>query len=70
MSILFVTHDVEEAVVLANRIVLFSPRPGRVHQVIDVPLDHYRLDAPATRELVNQLRSVVAAMPQHEDRPR
>ncbi len=69
MSILFVTHDVEEAVVLADRIVLFSPRPGRVHQVVDVPFAHPRLDAPTTRELVNQLRSVVAAMPQQESRP-
>ena len=69
MSILFVTHDVEEAVVLANRIVLFSPRPGRVHQVVDVPLEHPRLDAPTTREMINQLRSVVAAMPQQETRP-
>jgi NitT/TauT family transport system ATP-binding protein len=35
-TIIFVTHDVEEAVFLADRIVLFSARPARVLEVIDV----------------------------------
>jgi ABC-type nitrate/sulfonate/bicarbonate transport system ATPase subunit len=37
-TVLLVTHDVEEAVLLADRIVLLSPRPGRVVSVLDVPL--------------------------------
>jgi ABC-type nitrate/sulfonate/bicarbonate transport system ATPase subunit len=37
-TVLLVTHDVEEAVLLADRIVLLSPRPGRVIATIDVPL--------------------------------
>jgi NitT/TauT family transport system ATP-binding protein len=37
-TILLVTHDVEEAVLLADRIVLLSPRPGRVIATLDVPL--------------------------------
>jgi len=41
-TVLLVTHDVEEAVLLADRIVLLSPRPGRVVAEIDVPLDHPR----------------------------
>jgi ABC-type nitrate/sulfonate/bicarbonate transport system ATPase subunit len=69
MSILFVTHDVEEAVILANRIVVLSPRPGRVHRVVHVPLDHPRLDAPPIRALVNQLRSAIAEMGLPEDIP-
>ncbi|WP_245971881.1 ABC transporter ATP-binding protein [Solirubrobacter pauli] len=37
-SVLLVTHDVEEAVLLADRIVLLSPRPGQVVTTLDVPL--------------------------------
>src|SRR5688572_14515350 len=37
-TVVLVTHDVEEAVLLADRIVLLSPRPGRVVETIDVPL--------------------------------
>jgi len=62
MSILIVTHDVEEAVVLARRIVVLSPRPGRVQRVVDVPLDYPRLDAPPTQTLISQLRSAIAEM--------
>ncbi len=38
-TILMVTHDVEEAVALADRIVVMQPKPGRVHDIlsVDVP---------------------------------
>jgi NitT/TauT family transport system ATP-binding protein len=46
-TVLLVTHDVEEAVLLADRIVLLSPRPGRVVDTLDVPLarPRHRSDA-------------------------
>jgi ABC-type nitrate/sulfonate/bicarbonate transport system ATPase subunit len=41
-TVVLVTHDVEEAVVLGDRVVVLSPRPGRTVAEIDVPLSRPR----------------------------
>jgi len=41
-TILFVTHDVDEALQLADRIVVLSPRPGRIAEIVDVGFAHPR----------------------------
>lgn len=41
-TIIFVTHDIEEAVFLADRIVIMTSSPGKVKSVIDVPLARKR----------------------------
>ncbi|MBL8804365.1 MAG: ABC transporter ATP-binding protein [Planctomycetes bacterium] len=41
-TILFVTHDVDESIQLADRVVVFSPRPGRIAGIVEVDLPHPR----------------------------
>ncbi|GIO15894.1 nitrate/sulfonate/bicarbonate ABC transporter ATP-binding protein [Cohnella xylanilytica] len=43
MSVLFITHNVFEAVYLSTRVIVMTPRPGKISQVIDI-------DAPFPRE--------------------
>lgn len=42
MTVLFVTHDVEEAALLSDRVCIMSPRPGRIVEVVDIDLDRPR----------------------------
>ena len=41
-TIVFVTHDVDEAIYLGQRVVLMQPRPGRIHSIYPVPLPAQR----------------------------
>ena len=49
---LLITHDVEEAIHLADRIVVLSPRPTRIQTIFDVPFTHPRkISSRAAQEL-------------------
>jgi ABC-type nitrate/sulfonate/bicarbonate transport system ATPase subunit len=66
-TVLFVTHDIEEAIFMASRVVVMAARPGRVKADVPVPLPHPRhytlKTTPAFSELkarlTEQIRSEV-----------
>jgi ABC-type nitrate/sulfonate/bicarbonate transport system ATPase subunit len=66
MTILFVTHDVEEAVVLADHVVMMSARPGRVRRTIDITLPQPRIGTPGAVALTAELRASLEAEPSQE----
>ncbi len=47
VTILFVTHDLDEAIFLADRIVVLGAHPGRILEIIQVPVDRPRSQAQA-----------------------
>jgi NitT/TauT family transport system ATP-binding protein len=65
-TVVFVTHSIEEAVFLSDRIIVMTPRPGRVREVIDIDLPRPRgLDArerPAFTEATNRVNHLFQDM--------
>ncbi|MFO1060568.1 MAG: nitrate/sulfonate/bicarbonate ABC transporter ATP-binding protein [Dongiaceae bacterium] len=63
-SVLLVTHNIEEAVLMCDRILVFSSNPGRVAAEIAVPFKHprNRLD-PAFRKMVDDIYALMTARP-------
>jgi NitT/TauT family transport system ATP-binding protein len=68
-TVLFITHDVEEAIFLADRVVVMSARPGKVKDVLDVDLERPRkLDMLTTDEFTRVKRRALDLI--HEEAER
>jgi NitT/TauT family transport system ATP-binding protein len=44
-TVVFVTHSIEEAIYLADRVVVLTPRPARIERIVDVPFARPRTEA-------------------------
>ena len=59
-TVIFVTHSIPEAVFLSTRIVVMSPRPGRIHEIIDCDLGPNRTldirDSEAFLQIAHRVR--------------
>ena len=62
-TVVFVTHSIAEAVFLSSRVIVLTPRPGRIEQVVEIDLPYPRGEATrAARrffDLVTQIRSAL-----------
>ncbi|MCI7605840.1 MAG: ABC transporter ATP-binding protein [Spirochaetales bacterium] len=55
----FITHDIDEAVILATRIVIMSARPGRIKEIVDVDIPHPRTQATKMTEEYQKIKNYV-----------
>jgi NitT/TauT family transport system ATP-binding protein len=65
-TVLLVTHSVAEAVYLANRVVVMSPRPGRIMETLDVDLPAHReygstLEQPEFHRVASRVRELLGS---------
>jgi len=65
-TVVFVTHDIDEAILLADRIYVMGARPGRIKEVLDVPIARPRsLDVVMEPEFIRMKRQILELL--HDD---
>jgi NitT/TauT family transport system ATP-binding protein len=68
-TVVFVTHSISEAVFLSSRVVVMSPRPGRIAGIVDIDLPYPRTvdtrESPRFFELVTAVREILRSRGEH-----
>src|SRR5258707_579201 len=64
-TVIFITHSIPEAVLLGDRVVVMSPRPGRISEVVDIDIERPRslktMGTPRFGELCDHIRTIFGA---------
>jgi NitT/TauT family transport system ATP-binding protein len=66
-TVMFITHDVDEAVFLSNRVIVMAARPGRIYDVIDVDLPYPRDEEVRLSPEFGELRNRVWHSVYHQE---
>ena len=65
-TVVFVTHDIDEAILLADRIYVMGARPGRIKEILDVPIERPRtLDVVMEPAFIRMKRHILGLL--HDD---
>ncbi|MBB4861761.1 NitT/TauT family transport system ATP-binding protein [Pseudomonas nitritireducens] len=65
-TVVFVTHDIDEAILLGDRVYVMGARPGRIKQILDVPIERPRsLDMVMDRQFIEMKREILGLL--HDD---
>lgn len=65
-TVLFVTHDIDEAILLGDRVYVMGAKPGRIKQILDVPIERPRsLDMVMERSFIDMKREIFGLL--HDD---
>ncbi|WP_367085819.1 ABC transporter ATP-binding protein [Pseudomonas sp. HOU2] len=65
-TVLFVTHDIDEAILLGDRVYVMGAKPGRIKQILDVPIERPRsLDMVMERSFIEMKREIFGLL--HDD---
>ncbi|MBQ3104491.1 MAG: ABC transporter ATP-binding protein [Lachnospiraceae bacterium] len=55
----FITHDVDEAIILAQRVIIMSARPGRIKRIVDIDIPYPRTQATKTEARFLELKTEI-----------
>ncbi len=55
----FITHDVDEAIILAQRVIIMSARPGRIKRIVDIDIPYPRTQATKTDSRFLELKTEI-----------
>lgn len=66
-TVMFITHDVDEAVILANRVIVMAARPGRIFDIVEIDLPYPRTEEVRMSQRFSELRNHIWQSVYHQD---